>query len=227
MEADFNTALKILYAKQLMWNAETAALSNNQWGGRANRSAPDCATRKLLTWENARLNKRTVASFFGDLASCFNRMKTNVSTMVAREKGMPLSVCVARSRVVQTMRRRVRTAAGTSSVSYGEETGDIPLAGEIQGKGDVMGLWAIVSDSILSVHHRRCPGITLEHVATDALTRRTADSYVDDTDNYAAATGAESYNVPDPDDPSLWGTSDEADDPATQVVHDLGASAQL
>ena len=83
VEADFNTALKIMYARKLMWNAEQSGVSSDQWGGRPNRSAPDCATRKLVYWEYGRYMKITLSSFFGDLASCFDRMKTSLSSIVA------------------------------------------------------------------------------------------------------------------------------------------------
>ncbi|KAL7547173.1 hypothetical protein ACHAWF_010493 [Thalassiosira exigua] len=78
VKADFNTALKLLFTQRLMTNSELAGLFSNQWGGRANRSAPDCATRKLISWKNARYMKTTAASFFDDLASCFDRMPTSI-----------------------------------------------------------------------------------------------------------------------------------------------------
>ncbi|KAL7552258.1 hypothetical protein ACHAWF_015529 [Thalassiosira exigua] len=51
LEADFNTALKILFAGRLMRNAEMAGISSSQWGGHANRSAIACATKKLIRME--------------------------------------------------------------------------------------------------------------------------------------------------------------------------------
>ena len=32
VEADFNTALKIMYAQKLMWQAERSDISSDQWG---------------------------------------------------------------------------------------------------------------------------------------------------------------------------------------------------
>ena len=231
VEADFNTALKILFTRDLMWNAEQAGISPDQWGGRANRSAPDCATRKMYMWESARLAKRTVGSFFGDLASCFDRMKTCISSVVAMKKGMPVTVCDARSRTVRKMTRQVRTAAGTSSVTYREETGDVPLAGEIQGKGDVMGLWTLVSDSIISVHRKLTNGVTIRHVANGTTSTRSADAYVDDTDTYAELPNEDDNYM---DIPDLESRDEEDDDDVPSwrnaprhVIATLGEGAQL
>ena len=48
VEANIDTELKILFADQMMWNIEKSGLSPHQLGGRANRSAPDCTTRKVI-----------------------------------------------------------------------------------------------------------------------------------------------------------------------------------
>ena len=135
LEADFNTALKI-YGRKLMANAEIAGISSSQWGGRPNCSAPDCATRKLLTSEYARYTFITIALFFGDLASCFDRMTTPISSMLAMKKGAPPSMCQSRSFTVRNMRRCIRTAFGTTLAIYGKAEGDTPLTGEIQGKAE-------------------------------------------------------------------------------------------
>lgn len=187
VEADFNTALKIYFAQGLMRNAEASGLTPDQWGGRPNRSAPDCATRKLLTWEYKRYMKQTMGSFFGDLASCFDRMKTCLSSITSMKKGMPRSVCLSRSTTVKNMKRQIRTAAGTTEATYqfDPETDEYELDGEIQGKGDVMCHWTNVSDSIIQTHRKHTAGVTLHHVATGDTSSRSADAYVDDTDVYA------------------------------------------
>ena len=43
LEADFNTALKLIFAKKMMRNAESSGISGEQWGGRPNRTAIDTA----------------------------------------------------------------------------------------------------------------------------------------------------------------------------------------
>jgi hypothetical protein len=53
LEADFNTAPKVFFAKRLMDNAESAGLSDEQWGSRRNRMAHDPAMRNMMTFEYA------------------------------------------------------------------------------------------------------------------------------------------------------------------------------
>jgi len=40
VEANFTTRLNIMVAQILMWTAEALGIFPDQWGGRANRSAP-------------------------------------------------------------------------------------------------------------------------------------------------------------------------------------------
>jgi hypothetical protein len=51
LEADFNTALEILFSRNLIANAERAGLNDEQWGSRRNRTALDQAMRNMMTFE--------------------------------------------------------------------------------------------------------------------------------------------------------------------------------
>jgi hypothetical protein len=89
LEADFNTALEWYYLIQTMGDAESSGLNPNQWGGLANRTATMCATRKLLLWEYARYARKTTASFFGDLSSCFDRVHTSIRLWFLKSSECP------------------------------------------------------------------------------------------------------------------------------------------
>ena len=64
LEADFNTALKIIFAQKMMKNAESAGLSDEQWGSLKHRMALDLAMRNMMTFEYGRYmcNNRDVCS---------------------------------------------------------------------------------------------------------------------------------------------------------------------
>ncbi len=121
-----------------MWKSEATGISPDQWGGRPIQSAPDCATRKVITWDYARFLKKTVGSFFGDLASCFDRIKRGLSNVVTMKKGIPQSICVSRSKTINNSKCKVKTAHGVSEVTYQQEDHEYYIDGEVQGKGDVM-----------------------------------------------------------------------------------------
>ena len=66
LEADFNTALKILSVKKLMAQTEQNGLHNDQWGSKLNRASTDPALRKMMTFEYSRYVKATIAVFLLD-----------------------------------------------------------------------------------------------------------------------------------------------------------------
>ena len=66
LEANLNTALKILFARKLMM------LHTEQWGSRPNRTAHDAAMLKMLTFEYGRYMKATIALFANDQTTCFD-----------------------------------------------------------------------------------------------------------------------------------------------------------
>ncbi|KAL7534393.1 hypothetical protein ACHAWF_004820 [Thalassiosira exigua] len=222
LEADFNTALKILFAGRLMYNAEIAGISSSQWGGRANRSAIACATRKLVAWECTRYMKTTLVSFFCDLAGNFDRMLVPISNVMARKKKMATTVCECRSRVMMAMRRTIRTAAGTSKLMYCWCPGETRIDGEIQGKGNVMALWALQSDGALEVHNKLTKGVTMRDVTGTMTSNRSADAYVDDADVYESGPTSEQIINSDDGPPE-----DDSDDPAAIAIMQTEESAQL
>ena len=176
IEADFNLALKRYYNKHIMPNAEEIGLSSSQWGGRKNRSAPACAMRKVIAWEHSRYTKTILASFFGDLKACFDRMIWELSSYVSRKKGMSKNSAKCRALVIALAIRTVRTAFGISTQSFCEEEDNFPCQGELQGKGDTMALWTLFSNILLQCHEEHCHGLVMEDVTRTIKTRRSTNA---------------------------------------------------
>ena len=187
LEADFNTALKYFFAKKMMTNAENMNLSDEQWGGRKDRSSIDAAMLKLLTFECSRTMKSTIAGCYYDNTACFDRMYPEISNLIAQRYGVDKNLLRARAIVIARMRRHVKTALGTSTNTYQEEDGDHKLNGEIQGKGDVPSLWGIQSDTLLKAHKDLCTGLQLPDCTGLHEISMNNVAFVDDTDGWASA----------------------------------------
>ena len=92
LEADFNTSLKLIFARKMMRNAENSGISGEQWGGRPNRMAIDTAFKKLLTLDYARMTYKTIVMFENDATTCFDRMVLGVLTLIASKLGVVASI---------------------------------------------------------------------------------------------------------------------------------------
>ncbi len=167
MEADFNTALKIIFARKLMTAAEySGTLNDEQWGSRSKRTATDAALRKMLTFEYGRYMKATIALFANDQTACFDRMWPELTNVIAGVSGCDANVLKCRSKVMNGMNRHIKTAYGISAGSYTNPIEEPKLKGEIQGKGDVASLWAMTSSTLLTAHQTLYQGIHLPSVVS-------------------------------------------------------------
>jgi hypothetical protein len=162
LEADFNTALKILFSRNLIANAEQAGLNDEQWGSRRNRTVLDQAMRNMMTFE----------------------MFPGLSNITAAKYGMEESALKARGDTIHA----VRTGHGVSTKMYRNfDPEEPPLAGEYQGKGDVAILYAILSSIVLNAHSTMYTGITSPSPTNELEIRKQNDGYVDDVNTWAAS----------------------------------------
>ena len=207
LEADFNTALKFLFAKKMMANAEELGLSDDQWGSRKNRSSIDAAMLKLLMFESARVKKSTIAGTFYDLVANYDRIRPAISNFIAQRCMVDKHVLRARALVLERMRRYIKTGLGVSKQSYGQEKGEPRIEGEVQGKGDVPCLWCIQSDTLLRAHERGAHGMCICNPTRTRRIKRCNTQFVDDCDGWSGA-----------DHDSL--------DPIDEAIHKMRSDAQ-
>jgi hypothetical protein len=186
LEADFNTALKILFAKRLMDNAETAGLSDEQWGSRRNRMALDLAMKNLMTFEYGRYMRATIAMFAADLTACFDRVYPALSNVVCGKFGMDINVLRCKGLTMEKMEHSVRTGHGVSEKTYGNRPGQPKKAGEGQGKGDVAITYALQSSTLLDAHAKLYEGLILPPPVPGPGIAKRNDGYVDNVNTWSA-----------------------------------------
>jgi hypothetical protein len=181
VEADFNTALKIFFAKKLISNTKTTDLTEEQWA-KPNQTAMDPALRKLLSFEYSRVMYVTLVFFANDATACFDRMVPDISAIIARKYGMEKNVLICRNKVLEELKRGVRTMQGDSKKHYKKHY-ELPMAGEYQGKADAAPLWSAESHTFLRTHQQLAKGCFMPHVIDKVLAiRKNNDEYVDDDD---------------------------------------------
>ena len=124
LEADFNTALKILFARKLMALTESAGdLHEEQWGSRKTRTSTNAALRKMMTFEYVRYMKSTIGLFANDQTACFDRMWAEVTNSIVAASGANANMLKCRAITMENITRHVKTGLGVSKTSYSD---DIP-----------------------------------------------------------------------------------------------------
>ena len=187
LEADFNTALKILYGKRLMEMAEKAGLHEEQWGSRSNRTSTDPALMFMMTVEYGRYMKATIGLFNADQGSCFDRMYPSLSNALANVHGMDEKANECRAKTLESMEHHCKTGLGVSKRFYTNKPGKPKKLGEVQGKGDVPCLWALTSSVLLFAMNILYAGVRLPSAGGKADITATNFGFVDDIRTLAAA----------------------------------------
>ena len=189
LEADFNTALKLIFSRKLMSNAEKIGLHEERWGCRKNRTCHDPALHKMMTFEYERYLKATIALFINDQTACFDRMYPSNTNIVAGSFGVNASTLKCRSRTIYQMKRHIKTGLGVSKEYYSNTPLEPTINGEIQGKADTGCAWTLTSSALLTAYDSLHHGIYLPDVSGDPEggIRKANDAYVDDVDGWTAS----------------------------------------
>lgn len=136
----------------------------------------------MLAFEYSRVMYVTILLFANDATACFDRMVPAISTIIAMKYGMAPEVMISRNMVMEDMEHIIRTSHGDSTITYRQNSDDVRINGETQGKGDVGSLWSIMSQSILQAHQQLHDGICLPHINDDRMIKKNNDAYVDNDD---------------------------------------------
>lgn len=180
--AEFNTCLKFLIGKQARDNFERADPCDDQHGFRPHRSSADAAMIKLLTYECARMQKSTVATFQNDMSGHFDRMWPDMTSLFATKYGVSRNIMNCLNRTISKLSRNVETALGISDTTYSQATSLSRLGGMVQGKADVPQFSTQQMDVMLKAHQRLAPGLQIVSPSLRRSIQRTSLSYADDTD---------------------------------------------
>ena len=89
-EAEFNSALKYILGRKLIYHGEEQCIDSDQTHGlRPGWSTHDALTITTLAYDLARLEQLTMVSIFNDAAGCYDRMAQNLITIATRKMGCP------------------------------------------------------------------------------------------------------------------------------------------
>ncbi len=188
--AEFNTCLKFFIGHKAMHNFEAADPCDSQHGFRPHRSSIDAAFLKLLTFENARLQRSTVCTVQHDMTAHFDRMYPSMTSLYASRYKVDKNILLSIGKTIRQLERNVETALGVSDASYSQLQGAPEIGGMVQGKADVPQLSTQQSDALLKAHESLTTGLHLPNpTGTRAITHHSV-SFADDTDNHVNVNSA-------------------------------------
>ena len=101
--------------------AESAGnLHEEQWGSRKMHTSTNVVLKKIITYKYGRYMKAAIGLFANDQTTCFGRMWTEVTNLIAVASGADANTLNCRVVAMENMVRHVKTDLGVSKASYSE-----------------------------------------------------------------------------------------------------------
>lgn len=159
MEADFNTANKLIYGVRMMHNVRAHNLMPDEIFSERNRTADDGTLSKVLFYDLLRQSRRPAGVSSVDADNCFDRVAHAIASLVFQAFGVSENTAGAMLKTIQEMKFFLRTAFGDSKTAAGS-TIEIKTEGLCQGNGAAPAGWTVVSIAILNAHKHKGHGAT-------------------------------------------------------------------
>jgi hypothetical protein len=183
-EADFNFFNKSV-GRQVMDNAITNNIMAEEQYSKPKCSAQDQSINRRLIFDLVRHTRQTMALASSDLQSCYDRIVHNAASLAMQTAGISQETIRAMFQTIQLCEHKVRTAYGTSDLSYGPNYQPKychPIMGVGQGNGAGPQIWSIISSVLFAAMHMEGFSTTFISSITKELIDIVGYMYVDDMD---------------------------------------------
>ena len=197
VEGDLQFIAKYFYSVKMMKTAETKKLiTDEQYGGRAQRMAQSAVIHKLLYY-NISHQTHTSAAFMGDdTRACYDRIVTRHSSIESRKWELSAQITNFTTKFINSQNFHIRTSHGISEGEYHYYDEQTPIQGSGQGLSWAGPRWTATGDSITNVMAMDCAGMYFVDPANRYSVHKNGDHFVDDRASGATANCTHNNNTP-------------------------------
>ena len=180
LEADLNLVRREMSARRLMTNVERQQyLSDENYGGRNNRSSIDVVMKKVFTLTTYKLTRTNAAITDCDAKACYDRILPHVMALANIKAGLPKKTATLFMNTLHKMKYHISTGLGISKIANINDD-DCPIYGIGQGATDAPAQWTLMSDIIQKIHNDKAIGTTIMNPTKTIKEARSLDMFVDD-----------------------------------------------
>jgi uncharacterized protein (UPF0332 family) len=181
MEADFNSANKLIYGIRMLQNARRYKLMPEEICSEKGKVVNDGTLSKVLLYDIVRQKRIPAAIASVDASYCFDRVAHAIASLVFQAFGVPSTAVESMLTAIQNMKFFLRTGFGDSQ-SFAGGTVEVKTQGYMQGNGAAPAGWGVVSIVILNAHKKKGFGAKFLCPISKLTQHLAAVLYVDDTD---------------------------------------------
>ena len=181
VESELQYFSKIIYAKRMMKLAEREnIITDDQYGGRAQRQATSAVLNKVLYYAICRQIHMPCAFMDDDAKACYDRIIPNLAEIESRKWGVPYKTTKITTGILKKQRFFVKTGFGISDAHYSFQDDD-PIFGVGQGLGWSGPIWLNTADTISRLMKMKCAGMRFISSEGHIIVEKNGDFFVDDT----------------------------------------------
>jgi hypothetical protein len=155
MEADFNATNKIVFGRQMLYNARRYNLMSDELFSVKQLMADDVILAKVLFYDISHQLQVPAALASVDAANCYGQVSHTIFLLVFHAFGCPELITVAMLTAIQQMKIYLCTAFCDSSKAFGAWL-NLKIQGIRKGNGAAPAGWVVVSFAILQAHKLKC-----------------------------------------------------------------------
>ena len=181
IEAEVQFLAKNFYVTKLMKGAEKNGLiTDEQYGGRANRQAQTAVINKILYYNLSHQMLMPAAFMDDDAKACYDRIITPLSSLECRKWGAPYKLTKFTNSFITNQTYSIKTGHGISTSTYSYNNND-----RIQGSGQGIGWagprWLCSGDTCSRIMSKCGTGMHFFNPTKSTTVRKQGDYFVDDT----------------------------------------------
>lgn len=180
-EADFNNALRLLWARALVWNStQQGTLNDAQSGSRPGHQCINVVISKEMKYLYARITHTSMARMDNDAKSCYDRIVISLANLISQKFRMPHNASKTLGETLRGMQFRLRTAIGESTNTY-QHSDHSPVHGIGQGGAAGPAMWLHISSILMGCLCKHGHSMKMIDQTSKLLLQQWIEGILDDT----------------------------------------------
>eukprot|EP00957_Ditylum_brightwellii_P202934 15332488-Ditylum_brightwellii.AAC.1 len=117
-EADYSISIGLMWRDLLSSSEKCSTINRGLHNGRHGHNAQMLFLTEELKYDKCYCSRKLLINFDNNAASCYDQILPNVSSLVAREKGLHKNVTFVHAQTLKEAKYRLKTALGVRNKYY-------------------------------------------------------------------------------------------------------------
>eukprot|EP00957_Ditylum_brightwellii_P118218 9016828-Ditylum_brightwellii.AAC.1 len=154
---DYLLFIELIWKEIVEETKKSGTISRGLHGGRQGHDAKTLSLIEELIYNISYSSCKSLINFDNDAASCYNRILPNISSFVARQKGMHKNIIFIHATTLEKAKYRLKTALGVSE-GYYSHCKTFLIYGSGQGATNSPHTWLVISSTICDIYEQSAHG---------------------------------------------------------------------